>query len=1089
MGRVLCVPLYAWSKTAMSATTPPQDNQPSPGDTPATRADTFLSPPTASPSDAGMPMDARDWEAVHAGRRPEVPGYEIFGELGRGGMGVVYKARQVALDRLVALKMILTGDRASAADRLRFRTEAEAVGRLNHPNIVQIYEVGQHDGLPFFSLEFCAGGSLDRKLNGASLPTREAAALVETLARTVQAAHDQGILHRDLKPANVLLASGACVGASGACQRPGAPPGSSLTLLALYTPKITDLGLAKRLDQVGQTSSGAVLGTPCYMAPEQAAGQSKDVGFPADIYALGAILYECLTGRPPFRATTAFETLTQVVREEPVPPRRRNAKVPADLEAVCLKCLEKDPKKRYARAGELADDLRRFQQGEPVRAKPASFRKRILRWGRRRLWTGAAVAGAVLALFFGLLLGGKLSKNSDKEPKPPPTPPASGRLYALLVGCTRYDNLGKEYWLEGPANDVQLMRRLLQDWPGFKTRTIVTLSEEEGVRQARLRPTRANVERAFAELAGKAGSGDQVAVLLAGHGSQAPDRIFLPADAGKGDGVRKSVTQAIHERELRRWLKAIADRNVSVWITVDAGFSGTATRTADGPPGLEVARGIHPRALGIPEANLRKVREEVGTRPGLTPFEVPGDGSLVALFACRATEPAVETVLPYDSGSNKRHGLMTYTLCQVLKRAGQPLTYRETVQQVQAQYDVWGRTAPAPLLAGPDSDRAVLATKQWPARPAIELSRDKPDGTLRIGTGALRGLTADSVLAVYQPPGTRDSDPLLGHVRVAKRDALKASVIPCAYGGVPAPTNLQSGRCEVVAVGYAGWRLKLAMHPRTAADLRERLRKGLMTLRQARPGLVEVVEDAARAEWLVRLDRDKVYLESTRLASGEPGHVGNAADDKQLADSLQRMCLALARVRTLLGLVNASEEERAVGSPVVDVAVELIRYAGKSDRTGTVVPWRNGGRSLKAGDLIAFRLTNPGRVAVDVTLLFVDAGAGIQAFFPEGRGGAEDNRLFPGQTFTTPRGRVTGDPPGRDRMVVIAVKAGGQPIDLSGLAQPSLARARNVSRGQQDSPLGKLLEGAFYEDRLRGGLKDSGLDTYTVRLLCWETIP
>jgi serine/threonine-protein kinase len=189
-----------------------------------------------------------------------IPGYELLGELGRGGMGVVYKARQIKLNRLVALKMILAGGHAGTAELLRFQTEAEAIARLQHPNIVQVYEVGEHEGRPFFSLEFCDGGSLERKLAGTPLPSRDAAALVETLARAVQAAHDKGIVHRDLKPANVLLADDG-------------------------TPKITDFGLAKKLGEAGQTQSGAVMGTPSYMAPEQASGRAHAVGASADIYA------------------------------------------------------------------------------------------------------------------------------------------------------------------------------------------------------------------------------------------------------------------------------------------------------------------------------------------------------------------------------------------------------------------------------------------------------------------------------------------------------------------------------------------------------------------------------------------------------------------------------------------------------------------------------------------------------------------------------------------------------------------------------------------------------------------------------------
>ena len=302
---------------------------------------------------------------------PQIAGYEILSILGRGGMGVVYKARHIKLRRFVALKMILAGEHADAGQLDRFRTEAEAVARLQHPNIVQIHEIGEHDGLPFFSLEFCPGGSLDKKLKSNPLSLTEAAKLVETLARAMDAAHKRQIIHRDLKPANVLLG-------------------------VADVPKITDFGLAKKLDDVGHTQTGAVMGTPSYMAPEQAGGETKNVGPPADIYALGAILYELLTGRPPFRAANSLKTLMLVISEEPVPPRKLQPTVPRDLETICLRCLRKKADKRYATAKDLADDLRRFQADEPIVARPVGHFERSYRWCRRNV--------GVTGLIFSLLL-------------------------------------------------------------------------------------------------------------------------------------------------------------------------------------------------------------------------------------------------------------------------------------------------------------------------------------------------------------------------------------------------------------------------------------------------------------------------------------------------------------------------------------------------------------------------------------------------------------------------------------------------------------------------------------------------------------
>jgi tetratricopeptide (TPR) repeat protein len=308
-----------------------------------------------------------------------VPGYELLSELGRGGMGVVYKARHQALNRTVALKMILSGGHAGVDDLARFRTEAEAIARLQHPHIVQIYEVGTHGGLPYFSLEFCASGSLEKTFQGKPLSASKAAALVEKLARAMFVAHQKGIIHRDLKPANVLLTEDG-------------------------TPKITDFGLAKKLDEIGRTSTGSILGTPSYMAPEQAGGQSKEIGPAVDVYALGAILYELLTSQPPFKAASPLDTLLQVLHKEPVPPRRLRANTPKDLETFCLKCLQKGPHQRYATALDLAEDLRRFQAGEPIRARAVGWTEQAWKWVRRN----PVVAGLLTALLL-ILLGGLAS--------------------------------------------------------------------------------------------------------------------------------------------------------------------------------------------------------------------------------------------------------------------------------------------------------------------------------------------------------------------------------------------------------------------------------------------------------------------------------------------------------------------------------------------------------------------------------------------------------------------------------------------------------------------------------------------------------
>jgi tetratricopeptide (TPR) repeat protein len=391
--------------------------------------------------------------------------YEVLGELGRGGMGVVYKARDLRLNRVVALKMILSGGHATEADRARFRGEAEAVARLQHPNVVQIFEVGEYGGLPFFSLEFVEGRGLDRQLAGTPQPAREAAELVVVLARAIHAAHQANIIHRDLKPANILLRRR---------QGDGRPAGAEAAAVPLsaFEPKITDFGLAKRLDESeGATREGAIMGTPCYMAPEQAGGNVQAVGPATDVYALAAILYELLTGRPPFKGASALNTIWQVLNREPVGVRQLQPSVPRDLETICLKGLQKEPAKRYGSALALAEDLQRFLDGRPILARPAGAWEKAVKWARRRP-TQAALAGTALLAVLGVLAGtGFYGLYKDQK---------AASLQAALDRRDKIDQFrsqAEQAEREGRLGDAK------EDWD----RALATLDADPGAPQDELR--------------------------------------------------------------------------------------------------------------------------------------------------------------------------------------------------------------------------------------------------------------------------------------------------------------------------------------------------------------------------------------------------------------------------------------------------------------------------------------------------------------------------------------------------------------------------------------------------------------------------
>ena len=416
----------------------PSSNAPGDPDRSTVHEDETLFPKIADPHDIPTigPVAASDaptepvLEAIRSlGAIRYFGDYELLSEIARGGMGVVYRARQVSLNRPVALKMILSGNLAGEEDIKRFHIEAEAAANLDHPGIVPIYEIGEHDGQHFFSMGFVAGTSLAAKVAAGPLPPREAATLTMQVAEAMQYAHERNVIHRDLKPANVLL------------DRQGQP-------------RVTDFGLAKRLQaDSGLTQTGQVMGTPSYMPPEQAEGNL--VGPAADVYALGAILYCLLTGRPPFQAASPMETLIQVVGQEPVPVRQLNPSVPRDLETICLKCLAKEPERRCASAAALAQELGRFLAGKPILARPVGTTERLWRWCRRNPVMAGLSGAAAVSLIAGTVVSTLFGIRANRD-----AITARERLWGSLVAQGRAERLSGCRWsaLEAISEAAKIRR-------------------------------------------------------------------------------------------------------------------------------------------------------------------------------------------------------------------------------------------------------------------------------------------------------------------------------------------------------------------------------------------------------------------------------------------------------------------------------------------------------------------------------------------------------------------------------------------------------------------------------------------------------
>lgn len=683
----------------------------------------------------------------------------------------------------------------------------------------------------------------------------------------------------------------------------------------------------------------------------------------------------------------------------------------------------------------------------------------------------------------------------------------AARGQALLIGCTKYDNLDASLHLEGPANDVELMNELLCQRFGFSGERVVSLSESSG--RPERRPTRANIEREFVRLGREAIAGEQVVVFLAGHGSQQPnlnpteddpepdglDELFLPADVQAWNGGIGRVPNAIVDDELHGWLKAIEQRRAAVTVIVDSCHSGTMTRGVG-----ERVRQIPPGIL-VPEEEISKARKRIShssvtsdveqTRGARPPETEMNRLPLVAIYASQSSEVTIEKRLPAEGQDRKPHGLLTYTLCQILSRQDNSMTCRELVRQIQTHYAGAGRSTPTPMIEGRERDREVFGLTVWPEQSRIQLTKTSRGSS--INAGHLKGITQNSILAVYTP-GSGRSDQIVGYVRVQIARTLDADVVPCQEDGQAATTPLPaSGRCELVFADAGDLRLRVALSIDAQADpdwvqrFRQRLQPESLKSQQVH--LVQLVESELDAEWLLRIGSAEVSLipaESAAVGDGIavqktiPGFASkplNASTEEWLAPALDR----IARAANLKSIA-ANDNTSALTTHPARVDVQLERNSAPQS---TDVLQRT---ILGNGDKITFRVKNSGSFPVDVTLLCIDSEYGITALYPQE---GEINRLEPENTFSVST-RVVAESPGIEHLVAIAVKANREVIDFTCLAQPSLDSLKTrggTGPASLASPLGQLLKHAMFAEGQTRGIKRATVNAHSLQLLTWEIRP
>ncbi len=746
------------------------------------------------------------------------------------------------------------------------------------------------------------------------------------------------------------------------------------------------------------------------------------------------------------------------------------------------------------------------------------------------------------------------AKSSPSSPAAPAIEP--GKFHALLVGCTKYDNLKPEKSLHGPANDVALVRRFFTENLHLPADAITVLSETEAKKHGETsRPTYANIEREIKKLIDEAHEGDQVVLILAGHGGQQPeqkmpdpdyqkpdgmDQMFLPCDCGQWNGKKWCVDRSIPDYQLRTWCKQITAKKARLWVVLDCCCSGWTLR-GDSP---EVSRSVSTDELGVPDDEIKSAKKIAAARQSSAPPPGspatrgvtrgaggddeatadfgPQSPDYVGLYAAQRDESELEMPMPYDSDNpdkQKVQGLLTYAIVDILSHASHPITYGELANLVRQRYPQWGRTTgPTPIVEGLAQNREVLGVERWPGR--SNQRWQKIDTDLSANEGTVQGLTPDSIIALHPSSDAPNPESVLCYAKVTDSALLNSDLKLIDYNDVKVPRKSalpDGGNFEVVWTDCGNMRIKVGVDPQpiqvavagekstvTVEPVSPALQKIAADLKPALSSdasLCEFVENPHAAGWVVQKRDGKLLLISKDAAEIRGPLPEDAArfaiDAADPVPSIVRNMSRIARAQNLLNLtVQQAAQAAASGGSFSDssqpnVELKLLRFKSKTDREGVEIDLKKGPLTLVAGDYVGWQMTNKGKVDAAVSLLYVDAGFGIQAIYPRPGSGADNILTRSGGTLTTKPCKITAKPIGNEHVVLVAVprQAGRQAPDFSFLEQESLPLSRGADNDDNAalvSPLGRLLKNAMYGEGGTRGVDNTDAAESQLLLQSWR---